>query len=176
MATSGKEQREATTAASAAKDIHDEKKVWALFHLWKEALASRDPKQVTARDSISSAILLFQRTNLHDCVLWKRFAEKTQGKIIESVINIGKGLCEDCCVYQLIMGATSEKVMIRYSFVYVLEDGEWTIAHHHLTPMPEPMLKQKEEQDRERALFFRTESWQVVWPVECSVGHHGCQK
>jgi uncharacterized protein (TIGR02246 family) len=77
--------------------------------------------------------------------------KKPQGMIIESVINSGKGWCEDCGVYQLTMGATGEKVLARYSFVYVLEDGEWTIAHHHSSPMPEPMLKQKEEQDRESA-------------------------
>jgi hypothetical protein len=30
------------------------------------------------------------------------------------------------------MGSTNEKVLARYSFVYVKDvDGEWRIAHHH---------------------------------------------
>ena len=38
------------------------------------------------------------------------------------------------------MGATGDKVKGRYSFVYVYEDGEWKISHHHSSVMPEPIL------------------------------------
>ena len=38
------------------------------------------------------------------------------------------------------MGATGDKVLARYSFVYVKEDGEWKIAHHHSSAMPEGMM------------------------------------
>lgn len=39
------------------------------------------------------------------------------------------------------MGKDGSKVMARYSFVYVYEDDEWKIAHHHSSAMPEDMLK-----------------------------------
>jgi SnoaL-like domain len=38
------------------------------------------------------------------------------------------------------MGATGDEVMARYSFVYVYEDGQWKIAHHHSSVMPEALL------------------------------------
>jgi hypothetical protein len=35
------------------------------------------------------------------------------------------------------MGATGAKVKARYSFLYVYEQGQWKIAHHHSSQMPE---------------------------------------
>lgn len=43
-------------------------------------------------------------------------------------------------VYEFTMGADGSKVMARYSFVYVKEDSEWKIAHHHSSAMPEGMM------------------------------------
>jgi hypothetical protein len=39
--------------------------------------------------------------------------------------------------YEFTMGATGAKVKARYSFVYVYENGQWKIAHHHSSQMPE---------------------------------------
>lgn len=38
------------------------------------------------------------------------------------------------------MGATGKKVKGRYSFVYVWEDDEWKINHHHSSIMPEGIV------------------------------------
>ncbi|KAK1736027.1 hypothetical protein QTG54_013163 [Skeletonema marinoi] len=38
------------------------------------------------------------------------------------------------------MGASGKKVKGRYSFVYVYEDGEWKINHHHSSIMPEGIV------------------------------------
>ena len=40
------------------------------------------------------------------------------------------------------MGSTGAKVKGRYSFVYVWEDGEWKINHHHSSVMPEGTMAQ----------------------------------
>lgn len=44
-------------------------------------------------------------------------------------------------IYEFTMGADGSKVKARYSFVYVNEDGEWKIAHHHSSLMPEAALE-----------------------------------
>ena len=43
-------------------------------------------------------------------------------------------------IYEFTMGTTGDKVKGRYSFVYVWEDGQWKISHHHSSVMPEAFL------------------------------------
>lgn len=65
---------------------------------------------------------------------------KPQGVISDGVTLSGPNWAEDAGVYQFTMGADGSKVLARYSFVYVKEDGEWKIAHHHSSAMPEGMM------------------------------------
>ena len=65
-----------------------------------------------------------------------------QGEILESHVTIGHNTCSDVGVYEFTMGATGAKVKGRYSFVYVWEDGEWKINHHHSSMMPEGTIAQ----------------------------------
>ena len=52
------------------------------------------------------------------------------------------------------MGATGKKVKGRYSFVYVYEDGEWKINHHHSSIMPEGIVTAEPITEKEvRGLF-----------------------
>ena len=53
---------------------------------------------------------------------------------------MGNNWCQDAGIYEFTMGATGDKVKGRYSFVYVWEDGEWKISHHHSSVMPEALL------------------------------------
>lgn len=41
------------------------------------------------------------------------------------------------------MGATGAKVKARYTFLYKYEDGQWKIAHHHSSQMPEEVEPKK---------------------------------
>ena len=65
-----------------------------------------------------------------------------QGEILESHVTIGKNTCSDVGIYEFTMGSTGAKVKGRYSFVYVWEDGEWKINHHHSSVMPEGTMAQ----------------------------------
>ena len=66
--------------------------------------------------------------------------KKPQGEILESNVLIGDNWCQDAGIYEFTMGATGDKVKARYSFIYKLEDGQWKIAHHHSSMMPEAQL------------------------------------
>merc|ERR1712127_552771 len=66
--------------------------------------------------------------------------KKPQGEILESNVTIGHNWCQDVGIYEFTMGATGDKVKGRYSFVYVWEDDQWKISHHHSSVMPEAFL------------------------------------
>ena len=57
-----------------------------------------------------------------------------------SNVTIGHSWCQDAGIYEFTMGTTGDKVKGRYSFVYVREDGQWKISHHHSSVMPEAFL------------------------------------
>lgn len=117
-----------------------------LFQLWNMALATEDPDAVTARYS-KNAVLLptvsdVPRTTpeLINDYFVGFLEKKPQGEILESTIHMGHNWCQDMGIYEFTMGATGDKVKGRYSFVYVFEDGQWKIAHHHSSVMPEGIL------------------------------------
>lgn len=66
--------------------------------------------------------------------------KKPQGEILESNVIIGHNWAQDAGIYEFTMGATGDKVKGRYSFVYVYEDNQWKISHHHSSVMPEAFL------------------------------------
>ena len=131
--------------ASKPKDISEEE-VKNLFQLWNSALATEDPDAVAKRYA-SKAVLLPTVSDVPrtDYALIKDYfvgflKKKPQGEILESNVTIGHNWCQDAGIYEFTMGATGDKVTGRYSFVYVWEDGEWKINHHHSSVMPETFL------------------------------------
>eukprot|EP00525_Craspedostauros_australis_P012295 CAMPEP_0198110008 /NCGR_PEP_ID=MMETSP1442-20131203/2038_1 /TAXON_ID= /ORGANISM="Craspedostauros australis, Strain CCMP3328" /LENGTH=183 /DNA_ID=CAMNT_0043765887 /DNA_START=25 /DNA_END=576 /DNA_ORIENTATION=+ len=124
----------------------EESQVKNLFQLWNAALASGDPKKVAQRYS-KNAVLLPTVSDVPrtDAALiedyFVAFLKKApMGRIVESNIMIGKNWAQDAGIYEFTMGADGSKVLARYSFVYVFEDGEWKISHHHSSVMPEEYL------------------------------------
>ncbi|KAG7344777.1 signal peptide protein [Nitzschia inconspicua] len=145
-------------ANEGIEDTLTEQQVRDLFTLWNDALATEDPKQVAKRYSKRSTILLptiSDEPRMDEASITDYFVtflkSKPQGVITDGVITCGKGWCKDAGVYEFTMGATGTKVLARYSFVYVLEGGEWVIAHHHSSMMPEPILKKRQELDEDLA-------------------------
>ena len=118
-----------------------------LFNLWNDALATLDPKQVAARYS-KDAILLptvsdEARTTpegIED--YFTNFLKSKPQGIIKSGVTISDtpNWCKDAGIYEFTMGATGDVVAGRYTFVYIFEDNEWKIAHHHSSVMPEKLM------------------------------------
>merc|ERR1719310_261199 len=123
-----------------------EDEVKGLFQLWNNALATEDADTVAKRYA-SKAVLLPTVSDVPrtDYALIKDYfvgflKKKPQGEILESNVTIGHNWCQDAGIYEFTMGATGDKVKGRYSFVYVWEDGQWKISHHHSSVMPEAFL------------------------------------
>merc|ERR1719343_1309387 len=117
-----------------------------LFQLWNGALATLDSSEVAARYS-KEAVLLPTVSDLprtsSDLITdyFDNFLLKQpQGEIIKGDIIVGNNWAQDAGIYEFTMGVDGSKVMGRYSFVYVLEDGDWKISHHHSSVMPEGVL------------------------------------
>ncbi|CAJ1959485.1 unnamed protein product [Cylindrotheca closterium] len=123
-----------------------EDQVRSLFDTWNEALISLDPDQVAKLYSKNAVLLptVSDRPRYtYDAIrdYFVQFLFKyPEGEILESHVTTGDNWCKNVGIYQFRMALTGEVVMARYSFVYVWEDGEWKISHHHSSFMPEPML------------------------------------
>jgi len=136
-----------------------EDEVRGLFSLWNNALATLDPKQVASRYAKKGVLLptvsdvpRTDFTSIEDYFV--NFLKlKPQGEILESHVTIGKNWCQDAGIYEFTMGATRKKVKGRYSFIYVYEDGEWKISHHHSSVMPEGTIPKAITAEEVRNLF-----------------------
>ncbi|KAL7525596.1 hypothetical protein ACHAWF_001433, partial [Thalassiosira exigua] len=136
-----------------------EEDVRGLFSLWNDALATLDPKKVAARYAKKGVLLptvsdtpRSDFTSIEDYFV-NFLKNKPQGEILESHVTIGHNTCSDVGIYEFTMGATGAKVKGRYSFVYVFEDGEWKIDHHHSSVMPEGTMAQPITEEEVRNLF-----------------------
>jgi len=140
-----------------------EAEVKSLFYLWNDALATLDATTVAKRYSKNPVLLpTVSDTPRTDFAGLKDYFEtftklKPQGVILESNVHIGTNWAQDAGIYEFTMGATGQKVKARYSFIYVYEDGEWKIQHHHSSVMPEgiPPSPQPITVSEVRGLFSR---------------------
>ena len=147
--------------AKSAKPPHEisEGKVRSLFYRWNEVLASGDAKLV-AKQYAKDPVLLptisdVARTNFKSIkAYYEEFLQlKPQGTIKNGQILIGHNWAIDAGVYILTMGATGAKVKARFTFIYVFEKGEWKIALHHSSPMPEGLDPKIMDDDEIRSFF-----------------------
>jgi len=137
-----------------------EKEVKDLFQLWNGALATLDSKKVANRYAKSSILLptVSDTPRTDYAAIEDYFTNflklKPQGEILESNVVIGMNWAQDCGIYEFAMGATGKKVKGRYSFIYVYEDNEWKISHHHSSIMPEGIVAAEPITETEvRSLF-----------------------
>ncbi|KAL3924638.1 MAG: hypothetical protein SGILL_000925 [Bacillariaceae sp.] len=133
-------------ASKSASPAISDAEVTSLFGLWNDALATLDPDTVAKRYAKTSVLLPTvsdePRTDYGGIKSYfvDFLQKKPQGVILESNVIQGDDMVMDAGVYEFTMGATGDKVKARYTYVYTFEDGEWKIAHHHSSVMPEAFL------------------------------------
>jgi len=136
-----------------------EEEVRGLFDLWNDALP-KGSKTVAKRYS-KDAVLLptlsdiprFDEAGIID--YFDLFLQKDpQGEILEGEIIVGNGWAQDAGIYEFTMGVDGSKARARYSYVYVWEDGEWKISHHHSSLLPEGTQPTPITEEEVRDLFL----------------------
>jgi uncharacterized protein (TIGR02246 family) len=114
-----------------------------LFHLWNDALDTLDSTAVAKRYAKKATLIpAVSDTPFSDFTSIKEYFDnflklKPLAKVLESYVMVDDGWCHDVGIYELTMGATGTTVKARYSFIYVYEDQEWKIVHHHSSAMLE---------------------------------------
>lgn len=69
----------------------------------------------------------------------------------------------DTGIYEFTLGAKDNaKVKARYSYLYVYEDGQWKIAHHHSSKMPEAVEGSDEDEITEEGVRNLFELWNTA--------------
>lgn len=119
------------------------------FDGWNLALASLDPERVAKRywdDAVLLATVSNQPRTDHESIrdYFEHFlANHPRGRIDTRTVQVLCNTAVDMGTYSFSLmdpaGAVRE-VAARYTFVYTFHDGEWRIAHHHSSAMPEPVV------------------------------------
>ena len=119
-----------------------QREVQQLFERWNDALQTKDPQQVAklySRDAILLPTLSDLPRTDHDTIVdyCSHFLEKSpKGSIDQREILIGCNMLQDAGLYSFTF-ADGTSAEARYSFVYILENGEWKISHHHSSLQPD---------------------------------------
>ncbi len=126
----------------------DPQQVAALFDRWNAALKTGNPDAVT-RVYTPDAILIPTVANdprVGSEAIRAYFVDflkkQPQGVIDKRIIRIGCNFALDAGTYTFTLKGdqpgTTTQVPARYTFLYEPRGGQWLIAHHHSSAMPEP--------------------------------------
>jgi uncharacterized protein (TIGR02246 family) len=126
-----------------------EANVLTLFARWNAALASGNPDAVTelyAEDAVLLPTVSNQVRHNHDEIrdyFVSFLAKKPQGEINESNIRfLGRDVVINSGVYTFSF-ANGDVVTARFTYLYRKVGGEWKIAEHHSSAMPEKVARYK---------------------------------
>ena len=119
-----------------------EPQIAALFDRWNDSLRTLDPDKVVANYATDGVLLPTvsnqPRTNpaeIRDYFV-KFLKSAPQGTIDHRIIKIGCNVAQDVGTYTF-KCKDGKKVHARYTYVYEWVNGQWLIAHHHSSAMPE---------------------------------------
>lgn len=129
-------------AGAAACAPVTQAQVGALFDRWNDSLRTLDPDKVTANYASDGVLLPTVSNNprstpaeIRDYFV-KFLKGEPRGTIDKRIIRIGCNVAQDVGTYTFkFKDGTS--VHARYTYVYELVNGQWLIAHHHSSAMPE---------------------------------------
>ena len=130
-----------TTQTCAATD---EKTIASLFDRWNASLKTLDASRVVANYTADAVLLatvqnqprLTQDDRLN--YFTKFLKSAPEGTINSRTIKLACNTASDVGTYTFKMKDGSQ-VAARYSYIYVYQNGEWLISHHHSSAMPEKM-------------------------------------
>lgn len=114
----------------------------ALFERWNAALRSGDPKKVVAHYAPGSVLLptLSNRVRFTMSEKEEYFSHflkrHPEGRIDDRVIEVDCNSAVDSGIYTFRFGDGTQ-TKARYTFAWKRVDGEWLIASHHSSAMPE---------------------------------------
>ena len=121
----------------------NEADVTALFDRWNAALHTGDPAQVTALYHDDALLLptVSNRPRANHAEINDYFTEflkkKPVGKIERRIVRLGCNMAVDGGIYTFNFGKDGSSVTGRYTFLYEFVGGEWKIASHHSSAMPQ---------------------------------------
>ena len=120
----------------------DEATVASLFDRWNNSLKTHDSNKVVANytnDAVTLPTVSNKpRTNhLEIKDYFNSFLKKEPSGVIDRrIIKIGCNIAQDVGTYTFTF-KDGKKVSARYTYVYEYKNGNWLIAHHHSSAMPE---------------------------------------
>ncbi|SCX58615.1 conserved hypothetical protein [Variovorax sp. EL159] len=123
-----------------------EPQIAALFDRWNDSLRTLDPDKVVANYAVDGVLLPTvsnkPRTNpteIHDYFV-KFLKSAPQGTIDQRIIKIGCNVAQDVGTYTFKF-KDGKSVHARYTYIYEWVNGQWLIAHHHSSAMPEVVAR-----------------------------------
>lgn len=136
----------AQASASASCAPASEQQIAALFDRWNDSLRTLDADKVVANYAADGVLLATvsnqPRTNpaeIRDYFV-KFLKGAPQGKIDHRIIRIGCNVAQDVGTYTFNF-KDGKSVHARYTYVYEWQNGQWLIAHHHSSAMPEVVAR-----------------------------------
>lgn len=127
--------------------------VESLFDRWNDALQTRDAARVAANYAPGALLLptVSNRPRVTQDGIKDYFAhwlEKgPEGEIVLRYISTGCNYASDAGVYRFTYDS-GEQVLARYTYTYIYDapSGQWLIAVHHSSAMPQDLTKEAAEE------------------------------
>lgn len=119
-----------------------EQQVKGLFDRWNASLRTLDPDKVTANYAQDGVLLptVSNKARTTPAEIRDYFVKFLQGEPVGTIdqrtIRIGCNVAQDLGTYTFKF-KDGKSVHARYTYVYEQVNGQWLIAHHHSSGMPE---------------------------------------